>query len=97
MCFRVKFAEYLRTPFTYRTPPVAASVLAHLLEKSLLKQAIVRSIVSAISLHRENKADKYACINHFFNHSSKVSKCKENHTKGTRVCQIVKSGNATEF
>ena len=29
-CFPVKFAKYLRTPFFYRTPPVAASVFDYI-------------------------------------------------------------------
>ena len=34
-CFPVNFAKFLRTPFLYRTPPVAASVL-HSRMRSLL-------------------------------------------------------------
>ena len=29
-CFPVKFSKYLRTPFFYRTPPVAASVFDYI-------------------------------------------------------------------
>ena len=42
-----------------------AFLLAHLFEKSLLKQSIVRSAVSANPLHMANKEERNTCINHF--------------------------------
>ena len=45
MCFTVRFGKFLRIPFFYRTPPVAASIFSEGMEKDHWLEIVVVVVV----------------------------------------------------